>query len=54
MEGQACAGTGEEGHLIIFTRARKANEEKKQEDVRMGKWTSSLGDKPEKLLSQAV
>lgn len=27
MKGQACAGTGEEGHLIIFTRARSAHEE---------------------------
>ena len=26
-----CAGTGEEGHLIIFTRARKAHEEREKE-----------------------
>ena len=32
MKGQACAGTGEEGHLIIFTRARSAHEEKKRRE----------------------
>ncbi len=32
MKGQACAGTGEEGHLIIFTRAREENEEKKRRE----------------------
>lgn len=32
MKGQAYAGTGEEGHLIIFTRAREENEEKKRRE----------------------
>ena len=32
MKGQAYAGTGEEGHLIIFTRARSAHEEKKRRE----------------------
>ncbi len=32
MKGQECAGTGEEGHLIIFTRARSAHEEKKRRE----------------------
>ena len=32
MKGQECAGTGEEGHLIIFTRAREENEEKKRRE----------------------
>ncbi|MDE6985704.1 MAG: hypothetical protein K2P55_01875 [Bacteroides acidifaciens] len=44
------------GRFIIDKMMFRENdiEKKKQEDVRMGKWTSSLGDKPEKLLSQAV
>ncbi|MDE6985557.1 MAG: hypothetical protein K2P55_01100, partial [Bacteroides acidifaciens] len=32
--GQACEGEGEEGHIIIFTRARCAHEERKKKDRR--------------------
>ena len=40
MNGKACAGTGEQGHLIIFTCARYAHEvrtRKKNEEGRKKK-----------------
>ena len=39
---------------VRFIIDKRDIQKKKQEDVRMGKWTPSLGDKPERRLSQAI